>query len=148
MIAGRHPEECGRQISMKMNAVCLKAIVIMLTASAPGLGLANERVRLSDNDIYFQFAGITTHSDHVGTKIQINDKPSPTRVCGYQIRGNHRSRQNPHVEWDLNIDEIVGTGQTVAGVSAGAFTVADHMRAPLPPITGLRFTLTDAAEPV
>jgi hypothetical protein len=133
---------------MKTNAVCLKAIVLMLAASAPGLGLADERVRLGDNDIYFQFGGITTHTDHVGTKLQKNDKPSPTHLCGYEIRGNHRSRQNPHVEWDFNIDEIVASGQTVAGVSAGAFTVEGHKRAPLPPITHLQFTLTDAAEPV
>ena len=75
-------------------------------------------------------------------------KPASSRLCGFTIRGNHRSSANPHIEWDLNIDEIVTKDRSVAGVSAGSFAVKDHKRTPRPAIAGLSFTLKDVADPI
>jgi hypothetical protein len=114
----------------------------------PMLGRAQTPTRLDGDDVYFQFAGVAQDSSHLGSRIASSSKPSSNRLCGFSIRGNHRSRANPHVEWDLNIDEIVTPDRTVAGVSAGTFDVTDHKRKPRPPITQLSFALQGVADPI
>ena len=110
----------------------------------PILGHAQTLTRLDPDDVYFQFAGAAMDSRHTGS----NGGRTSKRLCGFAIRGNHRSSANPHVEWDLNIDQIVTAEGTVAGVSAGTFDVADHIRKPRPPITQLSFTVHGAADPI
>ena len=46
--------------------------------------------------------------------------------------GNHLSHDNPKIEWDINIDEIVQGSNRAIGVSAGTFTVKDKTRNPRP----------------
>lgn len=92
---------------------------------------AQSPVTLDSDDVYFQF---TQHS--------------VPQMCGFTIRGNHRSRDNPHTEWDLNIDQITGGGRTIAGISAGAFEVDGRKRIPKPPIVGLAFFIEDDPEPI
>jgi hypothetical protein len=122
------------------------SLVILLM---PLLGRAQTPTRLDGDDVYFQFAGVVaTDSSRLGTHITSSAKPSSNRLCGFSIRGNHRSRANPHVEWDLNIDEIVTPDRTVAGVSAGTFDVKDHKRRPRPAITQLSFALRGVADPI
>ena len=51
-----------------------------------------------------------------------------TLMCGFQVRGNHRTHDDPHVEWDINIDEIITADATAVGVSAGTFNVVQKTR--------------------
>jgi hypothetical protein len=124
---------------------CLTSLAMLLM---PMLGSAQAPIRLDSDDVYFQFAGVAQDSPHTGSHFASSNKPSSHRLCGFAIRGNHSSRANPHVEWDLNIDEIVTPERTVAGVSAGSFDVRDHKRKPRPPITQLSFTLQGVTDPV
>ena len=118
--------------------------VLSFATFLPLLGHAEDPVRLSDDDVYFQFSGITNAP---GLSRNVS-KPSNNRLCGFEIRGNHRSRANPHIEWDLNIDEIVTPDRSVAGVSAGSFEVTDHKRIPRAAITGLSFLLKEGTDPI
>jgi hypothetical protein len=106
--------------------ILLAGIVLLSTASAQTL------VKLNMSDIYFQW------------------KPMPkgSAMCGYSILGNHVSRDNPKIEWDINIDEIVQGDNRAIGVSAGTFTVQDKKRTPRPPITEISFTTQDDPVPV
>lgn len=73
-------------------------------------------------------------------------------MCGFQIRGNHRSRVVPRAEWDLNIDEIVSGEARIAGISAGAFEVTSKDerkdRKPRAPIVALSFTVEGDSQPI
>lgn len=134
----------GSKMDLRLTmAVTMAAALLGVTARA------EEPIRLSGNDVYFQFAGLAV--DHPGTGSRFNTyskKASATRLCGFTIRGNHYSRANPHIEWDLNIDQIVAPDRSIAGVSAGTFEVLDHKRRPRPPITDLSFTFEGVTEPI
>lgn len=126
----------------------LKWLITLAIALMPIVGRAQTPIQLDDDDVQFQFAGVAMESAHTGSNIARSIKPSSKRLCGFAIRGNHRSHANPHVEWDLNIDQIVTPGRTAAGVSAGTFEVANHKRTPRSPITQLSFTLHGVADPI
>jgi hypothetical protein len=121
------------------------ALVIVLM---PIVGRTQTPTQLDSDDVEFQFAGLAMDSSHTGSNIARSSKPSSKRLCGFAIRGNHRNSANPHVEWDLNIDQILTPNGTVAGVSAGTFDVTDHKRKPRAPITELSFILRGVADPI
>jgi hypothetical protein len=105
---------------------------------APALVAAQSVVRLDSDDIYFtsQLAKKPLPSRTSESVIS-----APTRLCGFQIRGNHRSRANPRVEWDMNIDEIESDAGRIAGVTAGVFDVEGQERKARPPIVDLSFSI-------
>jgi hypothetical protein len=109
----------------------LSRAVFSLIILMPILGRAQAPIRLDSDDVQFQFRGLAVESSHTGTNFTKISKPSSQRLCGFAIRGNHRSSANPHVEWDLNIDQIVTPIGMAGGVSAGSFDVIDHKRKPL-----------------
>jgi hypothetical protein len=104
----------------------LLGIVFLTPASAQNV------VKLLQSDIYFQWRAA----------------PKGSAMCGYSVLGNHLSHDNPKIEWDINIDEIVQGSNRAIGVSAGTFTVKDKTRNPRPPITELSFTTQDDPSPV
>jgi hypothetical protein len=118
------------------------AIVLLLT---PMILAAENAVVLSSDDLYFM-------SELAKKPLPDRDSESmtlaPTRLCGFQIRGNHKSHANPRVEWDFNIDQIAANGGWVAGVTAGAFDVTGHDRKARPPITDLTFSIEGHAQPI
>lgn len=122
----------------------LRSLIGLAVLLAPVLCEAQTPIRLDSDDVEFQFSGL---AGGIGASSHSVNKPANKRLCGFVINGNHRSRANPHVEWDLNIDQIITPGLTVAGVSAGTFDVTDHKRKPRSPITQLSFTL-HAQDPV
>jgi hypothetical protein len=123
--------------------------LVCLAALLPLFGRAAAPTRLDSDDVLFQFRGTTYgESKSLGSNSTHIAKPSDNRLCGFAIRGNHRSRANPHVEWDLNIDQIIIRNGAAGGVSAGTFEVTHGTRKPRPAITQLSFMLADAAEPV
>jgi hypothetical protein len=114
-------------VSLKYSLMALLAgIGILANASAQNV------VKLLQSDIYFQW----------------RPAPKGSAMCGYSVLGNHLSRDDPKIEWDINIDEIVQGSNRAIGVSAGTFTVEDKKRVPRPPITELSFTTQDDPNPV
>lgn len=122
--------------------MCLATLLLSLP------GRAQTPIRLNNDDVFFQFAGVAEEHPHLGSRIEHPTKAASKRLCGFAIRGNHESRANPHVEWDLNIDQIITPDRTAAGVSAGSFDVMDHKRKPRPPITNLSFALQGVSDPI
>lgn len=114
-------------MSLKYSLMALLAgIGFLANASAQNV------VKLLQSDIYFQW----------------RPAPKGSAMCGYSVLGNHLSRDDPKIEWDINIDEIVQGSNRAIGVSAGTFTVEDKKRVPRPPITELSFTTQDDPNPV
>ena len=107
-------------------AAVIAAIVLVTPAAAQNV------VKLLQSDIYFQWRAM----------------PKGSAMCGYSVLGNHLSHDNPKIEWDINVDEIVQGDNRAIGVSAGTFTVQDKKRTPRPPITELSFTTQDDPSPV
>jgi hypothetical protein len=114
-------------VSLKYSLMALLVVIgFPVTASAQNV------VKLLQSDIYFQW----------------RPAPKGSAMCGYSVLGNHLSRDNPKIEWDINIDEIVQGSSRAIGVSAGTFTVEDKKRVPRQPITELSFTTQDDPVPV
>jgi hypothetical protein len=87
------------------------SLSILFVALASTIVDAQGPVRLDSDDVYFQY-----RPAQKGTAGAVG-------LCGFSIRGNHNSRANPRVEWDLNIDELIAGTTRVAGISAGTFEV-------------------------
>ena len=130
------------------KVIMMQRALIGLMGLVPMIGHTQTPIRLDSDDVLFQLQGLAMENSHTGTNMERISKPSTKRLCGFAIRGNHRSSANPHIEWDLNIDQIITPGGTAAGVSAGTFNVMDHKRNPRPAITHLSFTVTGLAEPI
>jgi hypothetical protein len=107
-------------------SVAIALIALLTPASAQNV------VKLLQSDIYFQWRPM----------------PKGSAMCGYSVLGNHLSHDNPKIEWDINIDEIVQGSNRAIGVSAGTFTVKDKTRISRSPITELSFTTEDDLTPV
>jgi hypothetical protein len=101
---------------------------VMLVALA-ATAVAADPIRLSDEDLYFVARPVYKGAG----------------MCGFQIRGNHRSREIPRSEWDLNIDKIVAGDLQVDGITAGAFDVLTSdrktARKPRSPIVSMSFAV-------
>ncbi len=108
--------------------------LILLLAAVPSLARAADVITLND-DVYLQWS-------------DANDRNGKSGVCGFMIIGNHLNRANPHVVWDINIDEVWQGDTRVAGYTAGTFDVVDGKRIPRAPITALTFGVEGQAEPV
>jgi hypothetical protein len=82
-------------VSLKYSLMALLAgIGFLATASAQNV------VKLLLSDIYFQW----------------RPAPKGSAMCGYSVLGNHLSRDNPKIEWDINIDEIAQGSNRAIGV--------------------------------
>jgi hypothetical protein len=102
----------------------------LLTAMIPAIALAQDAIKLNMSDVYFQWRPM----------------PKGSAMCGYSILGNHLSRDDPKIEWDINIDEIVQGDTRVAGVTAGTFVVKDKIRTPRSPVSEIAFTVDEDPE--
>jgi hypothetical protein len=114
------------------------SVVFFILTLAPAIVAAQSAVRLDSDDVYFTTQLAKKLLPTRSTEPMTN---APTRLCGFQIRGNHRSRANPRPEWDMNIDQIQTETGPIAGVTAGAFDVVGHERKARPPIVDLNFSI-------
>jgi hypothetical protein len=108
-------------------------LLALIAGISPTIAAAQDPIRLQGlSDVYFQW------------------KPMPkgSAMCGYAVYGNHTSRNDPKIEWDMNIDEIVTGNERAAAVSAGTFIVHGKTRTPRVPITELSFSVEDDPEPI
>jgi hypothetical protein len=111
-----------------------RSLLGLIVLASPSLAIAQTVVTLTD-DVYLQWRSG-------------NDPHGKFGVCGFMIVGNHLSRKNPKVVWDINIDEVWKDKERVAGYSAGSFDVVDGKRKPRSPITELTFLLEGQSEPI
>jgi hypothetical protein len=74
--------------------------------------------------------------------------PKGSAMCGYSILGNHLRREDPKIEWDINIDEIVQGNYRLVGVSVGTFVVKGKKRTPRAPVTQVSFATQDDPAPI
>jgi hypothetical protein len=109
------------------------ALKSVLAAMLAGLMVttagAQSPVVLKSDDVYFQYRPIT--------------KNTVVPLCGYTIRGNHYSHADRHVEWDLNVDELLLGKERVVGISAGTFDVVGRQRSRMgrSPIAAMEFII-------
>lgn len=68
--------------------------------------------------------------------------------CGFAILGNHRTREDPHIEWDINVEEATGGTQAHASVAAATYVVAHRSRALREPVTTLSFSIEQDPQPI
>jgi hypothetical protein len=107
--------------------------LMVLIAISPTISAAQDPIRLQGiSDVYFQW----------------RQMPKGSAMCGYALFGNHTSREDPKIEWDMNVDEIVKGDERVAALSAGTFIVNGKTRTPRAPITELSFAVEDDPEPI
>jgi hypothetical protein len=92
-------------------------LLALLAVLSPSLAPAQEAIKLNMSDVYFQFRPM----------------PKGSAMCGYSILGNHTSRDDPKIEWDINVDEIVQGDNRLVGVSVGTFDVKGKTRTPRRP---------------
>ena len=117
-----------------------RAVSAFILAVAPAVVAAQSPVVLLGNDdIYFTFD--LAERPSFGTGVSATMVHARTRLCGFQIRGNHRSTANPRVEWDMNIDAIHTDAGWTPGIWADAFDVVGAERKPRPPIVDLNFSI-------
>jgi len=114
------------------------SVIIFLLTLAPAVFAAQNPVLLGSDDIYFTFDLAEQPLRGTGHVSMVHAR---TRLCGFQIRGNHRNTANPRAEWDMNIDAIHLDAGWTPGIWAGAFDVVGQDRKPRPPIVNLSFSI-------
>lgn len=122
------PDICAERGSLLRNRLALALLTIFITS----IVAAQDVVKLNMSDIYFEWRPLSKKS----------------AVCGFSIYGNHSSSQDPRIEWDLHVDEVVNGAERVAGISAGTFNVSGKTRSPRPAVTELSFSLADDPTPI
>jgi hypothetical protein len=115
------------------------AVIVFVLTAAPTIVAAQNPVLLESDDVYLTWQLAKRPLPSRGATDSMI--AAPTRYCGFQIRGNHRSRANPRAEWDLNIDQVNLNPGRIVGITAGAFNVTGHERKPRPPIVDLSFSI-------
>lgn len=68
--------------------------------------------------------------------------------CGFSILANHRTRDDPHLEWDVNVDQVNNGTQIAVSVTAASFTVAHKARGVRAPATEVTFMIDQDPLPV
>jgi hypothetical protein len=75
------------------------------------------------------------------TYFEAGRQPTGGWMCGFMVRGNHRSHDDPHTEWDMHIVELRVGDTEAAGVSAATFQVSHHKRTLRAPIAAMSFSI-------
>jgi hypothetical protein len=68
--------------------------------------------------------------------------------CGFALLANHRTREDPHVEWDISVEQVNNGSHIVVGVAAASFTVTHKSRAVRAPVTQLSFAVDQELQPI
>jgi len=122
-------------MTIKPSAACLGTGLLFaglsLLAALPS-ARAEEVLTLPD-DVYFVWHPVPVNPGNAA-------KQGIVGSCGFGIFGNHTSRKEPRVEYDLNVDEIFRGDDKIVGVSAGTFNMVGGKRVPRAAITAIAFT--------
>jgi hypothetical protein len=68
--------------------------------------------------------------------------------CGFAILANHRTRDDPHVEWDVNVEQVNNGSHIVVTVTAASFTVMHKSRSVRAPPADLTFAVDQDSQPI
>ena len=68
--------------------------------------------------------------------------------CGFAILANHRTRDDPHVEWDISVEQVNNGSHIVVSVAAASFTVTHKSRAVRAPAAQLSFAMDQDLQPI
>ena len=68
--------------------------------------------------------------------------------CGFAILANHRTRDDPHVEWDISVEQVNNGSQILVNVAAASFTVTHKSRLARTPVRQLSFAIDEDPQPV
>jgi hypothetical protein len=68
--------------------------------------------------------------------------------CGFAILANHRTRDDPHVERDISVEQVNNGSHIATGVTAASFTVSHKARQARTPVTHLSFAIDQDPEPI
>jgi hypothetical protein len=68
--------------------------------------------------------------------------------CGFAILANHRTRDDPHVEWDISVEQVNNGRQISVSVAAASFTVSHKSRAARTPVAQLSFAIDQDPVPI
>jgi hypothetical protein len=68
--------------------------------------------------------------------------------CGFAILANHRTREDPHVEWDINVEQVNNGVLIRTTVTASSFTVTRKARTPRSLAGGLSFLIDQDPDPI
>jgi hypothetical protein len=106
--------------------------LVLVAGIGSSIATAQDAIKLNMSDVYFQW------------------KPMPKGIvmCGYAIYGNHFSNDDPRIEWDIYVNEIVQGEDRVAAVTAGTFLAKGKTRTPRAPITEITFNLEGDPNPL
>ncbi len=68
--------------------------------------------------------------------------------CGFAILANHRTRDDPHAEWDISVEQVNNGRLIKTSVTAASFTVARKSRIARATVAGLSFVIDEDPLPV
>lgn len=72
--------------------------------------------------------------------------PSGAWGCGFAILANHRTRDDPHVEWDISVEQVNNGSHIAVSVAAASYTVTHKSRHARPPPAQLSFAIDEDPE--
>jgi hypothetical protein len=106
--------------------------LVLVAGISSSIATAQDAIKLNMSDVYFQW------------------RPMPKGIvmCGYAIYGNHFSNDDPRIEWDIYVNEIVQGDDRVAAVTAGTFLANGKIRTPRAPIAEITFKLEGDPSPI
>ena len=111
----------------------------MLLASLALIGLA--QIAHADD-------AITVTDDVLFVWKMRHDPHGKYGMCGFMIRGNEGSHSNPHVVYDINVDEIFDGEKRVVGWNAGTFDVIGGKRNPRAAVSEFKIAYEGGGEPL
>ncbi len=68
--------------------------------------------------------------------------------CGFAILANHRTRDDPHVERDISVEQVNNGRSIATAVTAASFTVSHKSRQARAPVTHLSFAIDQDPDPI
>ena len=74
--------------------------------------------------------------------------PSGAWGCGFAILANHRTRDDPHVEWDISVEQVNNGSHIAVSVAAASYTVIHKSRHARAPPAQLSFVIDQDPQPV
>lgn len=74
--------------------------------------------------------------------------PSGAWGCGFAILANHRTRDDPHVEWDVSVEQSNNGSHIAVSVTAASYTVTHKSRRARSPVVQLSFAIDQDPEPI
>ena len=128
----RKPAACGvTHLPPGLPAAACHAVLGLLALLAPAVSAAQE-IDVDRADLYLR-----------GGRL-----PSGAWGCGFAILANHRTRDDPHVEWDISVEQVNNGSHIAVSVTAASYIVAHKSRRARTPVAQLSFAIDQDPQPI